>query len=297
MASCGKRPVWAAAAIGVTGLLSALGLAGCGKQTPAPPPDAQAAAQANAAVKNEQTAALDASLHQSFADATIKQEDGIPDGWQLPPETTMTGKSVGKLYTQVVGLWDGIRFLSAGGKRLGYHAVLDTEMGPIDITLRPDLAPNHVRSFVALARAGYYDGLAFDTVIHELADGRPDSKLDLIEAGCPLGTGEAGFGSVGYWLKPEISPQATHEEGTVGASHTGNSDAEACKFYITLCPAPGLDGDYTIFGKVTQGLDVARKIATMPMSNDAPEGSRPAKPVIIRKVTIETSEVENWGPS
>jgi cyclophilin family peptidyl-prolyl cis-trans isomerase len=215
----------------------------------------------------------------------------------------MTGKSVGKLFTEVTRLWDDIKFVSPNGKPLAYSATVETEMGTIEIALRPDLAPNHVRNFLALARAGYYDGLVFERTIHEEGE---NGNLDLIEGGCPLGTGDIGYGSIGYWMKPEIDPQAVHEEGTVGASHGQGEDAEdpdghyrgedtaACKFYITLSKAPFMDGHYTVFGKVTQGLDVARKILSLPVRDDGeyPDGDRPVKPVVIRRVTIHATEVE-----
>jgi cyclophilin family peptidyl-prolyl cis-trans isomerase len=209
----------------------------------------------------------------------------------------VANKSIGKLYTEVVSLWDTIRFVAPSGKRLNYRAVLDTEMGQIEIALLPDLAPNHVRSFVALSRAGYYDGLVFDRTVHEDVEGRPDAKRETLEAGCPLGTGEARYGSIGYWLKPEFS-QATHEEGTVGAVHGEQEDTAACKFYITVSRAPFMDGNFTVFGRVTSGLDVARKIFSLPVRNDAeyPDGDRPVKPVVIRKVIIQTEEAADAAP-
>jgi len=281
MARCGKRYEWASVVIGAAGLVIGLGPAGCGDKE-------RAASGADSASGGAMTEApVDPRWQQSFAEATLADP---PAGVGLPPETTMTGKSVGKLYTKVVRLWDGIRFVSPGGKRLAYQATLDTEMGTIDIALLPDLAPNHVRSFIALARAGYYDGLVFERTIHEESG---NTQLEQIEAGCPLGTGEIGQGGIGYWLKPEKNSHATHEEGTVGAGHGPETDAGTCKFYINLCKTPSLDGEYTVFGKVTQGLDVARRILSLPLSNEAPEGDRPAKPVVIRKVTIKASEVEN----
>jgi cyclophilin family peptidyl-prolyl cis-trans isomerase len=267
--------------VGALGLVIGPGLTGCGHKEPG-------AQQGDGSAQGNNTEAPgDPRLRQSFAEATLADP---PAGVGLPPETTVTGKSVGKLYTEVSRLWDGIRFVSPGGKPLAYHAALDTEMGTIDIALRPDLAPNQVRSFIALARAGYYDGLVFERTIHE--ENR-DGRLEQIEAGCPLGTGEIGQGGIGYWLKPEKNSHATHEEGTVGASHGPETDAGTCKFYINLCQTPAMDGDYTVFGKVTQGLDIARRILSLPLSNEAPEGDRPARPVVIRKVIIEASEVEN----
>jgi cyclophilin family peptidyl-prolyl cis-trans isomerase len=253
---------------------------------------AQAAAPART-VKPQSPAASpgqkrDPFLHQSFADATLPEP---PEGQYLP-DKTMTDKSVGKLYTEVKDQWDRIAFTSVSGKRVQYRATLDTELGPITIDFRPEIAPNHVRSFLALARAGYYDGLVFERTVHMVADDNPGVKLDYIQAGCPLGSGEENFGSIGYWMKPEFSTKVHHEEGTVGTWHQKEADTAACKFYITLTKAPLMDGNFTIFGKVTQGLDVVRKIGDRPVRKDDEFKDRPENPVVIRKVTIETTEVD-----
>ncbi|HZU38153.1 MAG TPA: peptidylprolyl isomerase, partial [Gemmataceae bacterium] len=165
---------------------------------------------------------------------------------------------------------------------------IDTKVGTIEITLRPDLAPNHVRNFIALARAHYYDGLVFERIIHNET---PEARLDMIEGGAPRGDGDLGEGSIGYWLKPETSPEGKNEEGAVGACHVSADGVDACRFYITLIPVPAMDGDFTVFGKVTRGLDVARKILSLPLANEG-SGQRPQEPVVIQRVTIETSEVE-----
>lgn len=269
-------------------LLSALAF-GCNRPRP-PVPEPEKPAEPPAEVK---APAGDARLQQSFAEATRAE---APAEWQRPPDTTLTGKSVGKLYTEVKAQWDSIRFTTPEGKRLDYRAVLDTEQGDIEITLRPDLAPNHVRSFVALARAGYYDGLVFERTIHEQFSERPDDALDAIQGGCPRGLGSIGMGSIGYWLKPEFSKDAVHEPGAVGASRGFEQDSASCCFYVTLNKPPAyLDGHYTIFGQVTKGLDTARKISALPVIQDDefPDGDRPVKPVVIRKVTILCTEVDN----
>jgi cyclophilin family peptidyl-prolyl cis-trans isomerase len=205
-----------------------------------------------------------------------------------------------KIYKEVLRLWDTIRFVAADGRRIEYSATIETDLGDIEIALRPDLAPNHVRNFVALARAGYYEELFFDRIRHEEAevDQGQMQVLDSIEAGCPLGTGEPGNGSIGYWLKPELPPadaKVSHEPGTVGACHGEEADTAACRFYITLCDAPFLDGNFTVFGKVTRGLDVARKIAEQPIildDQDAEGSHRPEKPIKIKRVTIHTSPAD-----
>jgi cyclophilin family peptidyl-prolyl cis-trans isomerase len=231
---------------------------------------------------------VDPRLQKTFAEAT-RQEP--PADWQRPPDMTVTGKSVGKLYTQVTGVWETIRFVSAAGKPLAYRATLDTELGPIVIDLRPDLAPNHVRNFVALALVHYYDGLVFERTVHGRSEEEPFTEIEIIEGGCPLGTGDQGLGSLGYWLKAEFSKEP-FEPGTLAACHGEDPDSAACRFFLTLNKAPFLDGQFTVFGKVSSGVDVARRIFTLPVRNDPeyPEGDRPEKAVVIRSVTIETSE-------
>jgi peptidyl-prolyl cis-trans isomerase B (cyclophilin B) len=290
MAGCnGQRLGWATGA----GLGIAVMLAGCGKQGDPAGPDAAAtpAPATLAAAGNPADSADDPRWHLPFGEATIT--DPPPPDQQLAART-FAGKSVGKLFLEVTRVWNEIRFVSPSGKRLQYRATLDTELGTIDIALRPDLAPNHVRNFIALARVGYYDGLVFERTMHAVSDVQPNARLDLIQAGCPLGTGAPGFGSIGYWLPLEVQDRVGHEPGTVGAVRDEHPDTAACKFYITLSPAPVLDGEFTIFGKVTRGLDVASRILTQPVRNDAefPQGDRPVNPIVIRKVTIHVQEAE-----
>jgi cyclophilin family peptidyl-prolyl cis-trans isomerase len=226
---------------------------------------------------------IDPRWQQSFADAT--RAEPVAD-WR-PPEMTLTGKSVGKLYLEVQKLWDSTRLANDAGKLRSHKAILETSQGDIEITLRPDWAPNHVRNFLTLIRAGYYDGLVFERVHREESEAK--DTLELIEGGCPLGTGETGSGSIGYWLKPEFNADAKHEEGTVGAVRDAEEDTTACRFYITLSKAPLLDGNFTAFGQVTRGLDIVRKISVQPVRQDeeAPSGSwRPVVPVVILKVII-----------
>jgi peptidyl-prolyl cis-trans isomerase B (cyclophilin B) len=274
---------------GLTLALFGAGLAGCSEGTPVPEvlSEDKPAQQAEA----RPAAAPDARLHQSFADATRSEP---PADYQRPPDTTLTGAATGKLYTEVVQSWDAIKFVSDGGKPLAYTVTLETDLGPIEVALRPDLAPNHVRNFLALARVGFYDGLVFQRTVKVKAEGQ--DEFQLIEGGCPLGTGEIGHGSIGYWLKPEFNDEP-HVEGTVGACHGEDPDSAACKFYVTLTKAPLLDKNFTVFGKVTKGLDVARMILVRPVRTDGeyPEGDRPEKPVVIRKVKVAAREVENAG--
>ncbi len=232
--------------------------------------------------------------HRPFL-KVIRTSEDPPDSMRQPADTTITGMSIGKLYSDVEKLWPTIRYVNnADGQRIDYTARIETDLGHFTIALRPDLAPNHVRNFIALARLGYYNGLTFERIRDEKPeDGSPGNTLQTLEGGCPLGTGDPYSGHLGYWLRDEFpKPEAkvTHEAGTVGACHGGEADTACCRFYITLGPAPFLDGSYTVFGKITQGLDVATKIFNQPSlitEEDVDGTRRPQSPVIIRKVTIE----------
>ena len=304
MANCAKPRRRAGARLPVVGLLLAAAVIGC-KRGSAPQPEPDTGRDTVTTAKSEVAAApaqppIDPRLNQTFAEAT--RQDPPPSA-PRPPDTTVTGKSVGKLYTDVVRLWKEIAFVTPEGKRVEYSATLETDLGPVEMALLSDAAPNHVRNFVALARVGYYDGLQFDHIRHEVSDAEEfkGQALDLVEGGGPLGAEDLeDHDSIGYWLKPETDAIQHHEEGSVGAVHGEELDSAACKFYIILGQAPAtLDGNYTIFGKVTGGLDVVRRIHGQPAVEVEQESgySRPEKPVVIRKVTIHTKEVDNPGAS
>jgi peptidyl-prolyl cis-trans isomerase B (cyclophilin B) len=213
----------------------------------------------------------------------------------LPPATTLTGKSVGKLYAEVEKLWPAIRFVNADGRKLQYTAVVETELGKMEIRLLPDLAPNHVRSFIALAKAGYYDGLLFET---REGDALGKDVPRLIAGGSPEGDGN-DMGSVGYWLvpeilKPEVAAQrgVKHQPGSVGMRRGLSPDTAGCRFYITLMDAPMLDGEFTIFGQVTRGLEVAERIFAQPVHEGQDLTARFVKPPRIEGVRILAQPLE-----
>jgi peptidyl-prolyl cis-trans isomerase B (cyclophilin B) len=300
-------------------LLSAVTLTGCGKmspsadsahdavtETPAKEPTAPTAAvvQSTSAKPAQPAFGDDDPLHQPMAKAAHLFSDP-PEGASVPVDVTLTGKSTVTLFDKVKDLWETIRFKTLDGKTIDYSASVETDLGTMTIALRPDVAPNHVRSFVALALAGYYDGLAFDRIQFQEApgeNGMPPIRLESIEAGNPRGPEELN-GSIGYWMLPEFSDKLPHEEGTIGACLEGALDAEGhvapdsagCRFYITLTKDPLLDGNYTAFGKIMTGLDVARRIYAVPVmaeDRDRDGVRRPAKLVFIKRVTIQTHVAE-----
>jgi cyclophilin family peptidyl-prolyl cis-trans isomerase len=267
-----------------TGLLA---VAGCSKETVGDPKTEPG--PASVAVETRPVVPVGMGALKSFRDVAIHE---VPEGENRPPDTTVTGLSVGKLYEQVAELFDQIKFVDTRGRKIRYFATLKTDQGDIRIELLGDSAPNHVRNFIALARAGYYNGLQFHRSVRQKVD---DKVETFIEAGCPLGTGDLGYGSLGYWLKAEPSDELIHDDGIVGATHSLVSRGDqledlnnaACKFYIALSKAPWRDQSFTIFGKVIQGLDAAHTIAERPNQTERGFEDRPQRPAVIREVMID----------
>jgi cyclophilin family peptidyl-prolyl cis-trans isomerase len=151
-----------------------------------------------------------------------------------------------------------------------YLATLHTEKGDIVIELYADKAPLAVNSFIFLARNGWFDGITFHRVIPGF----------VAQAGDPSGT---GYGTPGYAYKNEISSDLKFNgPGVVGMANAG-ADSNGSQFFITYSAQPTLDGNYTIFGKVIQGMDVATNLTARDpsKSGDLPPGDK------ILSVTIE----------
>jgi cyclophilin family peptidyl-prolyl cis-trans isomerase/protein-disulfide isomerase len=124
-----------------------------------------------------------------------------------------------------------------------YIATLHTEKGDIVIELFPDKAPWAVNNFIFLARNGWYDGVTFHRVLEGF----------VAQAGDPSGT---GYGTPGYAFSNEISDLKFDRAGLVAMANAG-PDSNGSQFFITFAPVPDLDGGYTIFGQVIEGMDVA----------------------------------------
>jgi peptidyl-prolyl cis-trans isomerase B (cyclophilin B) len=124
---------------------------------------------------------------------------------------------------------------------MSLHAVIVMENGAeIEIELFDDVAPNTVDNFVRLAESGFYDGLTFHRVIPGF----------VAQGGCPNGDGTGG---PGYTIKCEINPRP-HVRGSVAMAHAGR-DTGGSQFYICYQAQPHLDGQHTVFGQVTKGME------------------------------------------
>jgi cyclophilin family peptidyl-prolyl cis-trans isomerase len=124
--------------------------------------------------------------------------------------------------------------------------VLETTHGQVVIELRPDLAPNHVARVKELAEQGFYDGVVFHRVIEGF----------MAQTGDPTGTGRGGSGKN---LKAEFS-QAPHERGTVSMARANHPDSADSQFFICFGDAHFLDGKYTVWGRVIEGMENIDKI-------------------------------------
>ncbi len=126
------------------------------------------------------------------------------------------------------------------------QARIVTDRGEMIFTFFPNDAPNTVASFIKLARNGFYDGLTFHRVVPGF----------VIQGGCPEGTGTGG---PGYRLKAEFNDNL-HNAGAVAMARSQSPDSAGSQFYVCLEDAHFLDHQYTVFGHLTSGLDVARAV-------------------------------------
>ncbi len=124
-------------------------------------------------------------------------------------------------------------------------AIIETDKGNIVLELFENDAPDTVANFVKLINKGYYNGLKFHRVIPNF----------MVQGGCPVGNGTGG---PGYAIKCEINPRK-HLAGTLSMAHAGK-DTGGSQFFITHSPQPHLDGVHTVFGQVTEGMDVVNAI-------------------------------------
>jgi len=126
-------------------------------------------------------------------------------------------------------------------------AVITLENGnEIRIDFYPEDAPKTVENFVTLAKKGFYNGLTFHRVV-------PDF---VVQSGDPKGNGTGG---PGYTIKAEFNKQK-HVRGSLAMARSQHPDSAGSQFYITYGPTPHLDGNYTVFGKVTSGMEHVDRI-------------------------------------
>ena len=150
--------------------------------------------------------------------------------------------------------------------------------------LYPEIAPNTVNNFISLVQNGFYDGLIFHRVIRGF----------MIQGGCPDGT---GMGGPGYTIKGEFSQNGfandlRHTEGVLSMARAMHPDSAGSQFFIMHKNSPHLDGAYAAFGKITEGMDIVKKIA----ETATDYSDRPLEEQKMKKVTVDTMGVEYPAP-
>lgn len=168
-------------------------------------------------------------------------------------------------------------------------AVFDTTEGSFEVTLDGKVAPKTVANFVKLSNEGYYAGTKFHRIIDTfmIQGGDPNSKNDDID--------DDGQGGPGYTVPAEIG--LTHKVGAIAAARLGDEvnpskSSSGSQFYIVLeenTSTQSLNGEYTVFGYVTKGMDIVSKIGKTPTEPNifTGEQSVPLKDVVVNKITIK----------
>ena len=150
-----------------------------------------------------------------------------------------------------------------------YTATMVTSKGEMVIALDPLAAPKTVNSFVYLARYHYYDGLTFHRVIPGF----------VLQGGCPLGNGTGG---PGYHFDDELPQAGRYQVGSLAMANAG-PNTNGSQFFITVAATPHLDNKHSVFGEVTEGYEVVKKISLAPRNAQ----DRPNKEIRIHSVKIE----------
>jgi dolichyl-diphosphooligosaccharide--protein glycosyltransferase len=144
------------------------------------------------------------------------------------------------------------------------YATLQTNYGNITLQLFPDIAPKTVENFQKLIDSGFYDGIKFHRIIPDfvIQAGDPNTKTE--------DKSTWGFGGPGYTIQAELS-DLKHVRGVISMAHPGDPNKAGSQFFIVVKNAPHLDGKYSIFGKVVEGMDVVDAIVSQPRdSRDVP---------------------------
>ena len=167
-------------------------------------------------------------------------------------------------------------------------AELHTSAGEIDIRFFPDVAPNHVKNFIDLAEKGFYNGTKFHRVIpgFMIQGGDPNTI-----SGSPSTWGTGGSGK---YVSAEFN-SVKHKRAIVSMARASDPNSASSQFFIMVADYPSLDGQYSVFGQVTKGMDVADKIVSAPTSG--PERSSPVNPVTLTKVVIRDAKDSEKGPT
>jgi len=168
----------------------------------------------------------------------------------------------------------------SGSSGSGPNVEIEMEDGGIiQLTLDRENAPITVDNFVSLVSEGFYDGLIFHRVMSGF----------MIQGGCPHGQGMGGSGTniTGEFQANGVNNTIRHDRGVISMARSGDPNSASSQFFITHGNATFLDGEYAAFGRVTSGMEVVDRIASVETDGDPPAGSsRPLEPVVIKTIRM-----------
>lgn len=160
-------------------------------------------------------------------------------------------------------------------KKVNPVVVIETNLGSFEVTLKPDVAPKTCENFLGLVEKGYYNGIIFHRVI----------KSFMIQGGDPTGTGRGGQSIWGKPFADEVTPNVKFDKPFLLAMANSGPNTNGSQFFITTAATPWLNMKHTIFGEVTSGDDVVKKIEQT--RTDAQD--RPVEPVRIIKASVKSA--------
>ena len=223
--------------------------------------------------------------------APMQQMDAAP----MAPGTPTPGATTPAPSQPPTREWKAVPYLSATPVRSfsaaqqvtdpseEYRAVLNTARGPITLELYPQQAPKAVNNFVFLALNHFYDGTRF----HRVIDGFMAQGGDPLSAD-PARQADWGTGDPGYSFRYEVGNNLSFgQPGVLGMARSASPDSQGSQFFITLAPSSFLDGQYTVFGRVVDGMDVLNSITKTSASSGYGEQPIPgAQADLLNSVTI-----------
>lgn len=255
-----------------------LGRGGDEQSASAPQPTAPAAEESAAESPEEAQEDAASGAEEAPADdaeAAPEEEDAAPPD----PGPDTSGRA--NAYP------DGPEDQGLDPETTAYFATIETDYGPIELELWPEAAPEHVNSFVFLAREGFFDGLVFHRVVPGF----------VIQGGDPTGTGTGG---PGYNVPAEFNADdpIPHRAGSLAMARSGDPDSAGSQFYIVTEDGPSasnLDGQYTNFGHVISGMGAVLSVRQGDRMNSVTIEERPIEERVVSPDDLRAGELPDNG--
>jgi peptidyl-prolyl cis-trans isomerase B (cyclophilin B) len=171
-------------------------------------------------------------------------------------------------------------FANASLDELRRTVTLKTTLGSLKIKMEPDWAPNHVRNFLRLVSTGWYDGTQFHRVV----------KGFVVQGGMGYTRASGPYHAADRWVRPlkgEFRKDLKHERGIVSMARTDDPDSATTSFFLMLGPAPHLDGQYTAFGRIVEGLELLDAFEKEEVDGETPK----------RRLEITAASIDPLSPT